>query len=183
MNIEVEVRAKINSFDEIKKALEKIGASFEKSENQTDGIFGAKKFLDAEHKIVEGGIVARIREVNGKRILEFKEILREKGGIELSCEVPTIEMAEKMLKKLDFEEAFTVKKSRETYSYNDFSICLDEVEQLGNFIEVEKIIDSEDKIDGTRKECLDLLNVLSPGAEVENRKYGDLMQDLINQKK
>jgi len=184
MNIEVEIRAKVNDFSEIKKALNKIGANFRKSETQIDKIFGVAKFLDSEHKIVEGGIVARIREVNGKRTLEFKEILREKGGIELNCEVANIEMAEKMLKKLDFEEGFTVKKSREIYSYQDSTICLDKVEQLGNFIEIEKMIsiDEENKKAEAKKGCLDLLNVLAPNSKVESRKYGDLMQELINQK-
>ncbi len=183
MNIEVEIRAKVNNFDEIKKALEKIGADFVNSKKQIDKIFGAAKFLDSEHKIIEGGLSARIREVDGKRALEFKEIIREKGGIELSCEIPTIEMAEKMLKKLDFEEAFTIEKTRETYSYKDFEIALDNVEQLGSFIEIEKLIDSEEGIGEARKECVDLLEKISPGSEIETRKYGDLIQEIINSKR
>jgi len=181
MNIEVEIRAKVDDFTEIKQALEKIGANFIKSDNQIDKIFGAAKFLDSKHKIIEGGIVARIREVNGQRTLEFKEISREKGGLELSSEVPSIELAEKLLQKLDFEQAFTIKKARDSYSWQDFTICLDKVEQLGNFIEVEKIIESENKVDQARKECLDLLETIAPGIKIETRKYGDLMQDLINQ--
>ncbi len=180
MNIEVEIKAKVNDFTEIKKTLDEIGANFIKSETQIDKIFGAAKFLDSEHKIIEGGIVARIREVDSKKTLEFKEILREKGGIELSCGVPSIELAEKILKKLDFEEAFTIEKSRESYLYKDFTVCLDKVEQLGNFIEIEKLINDESKADEARKECLDLLEIMAPGSKIENRKYGDLMQDIIN---
>jgi len=185
MNVEVEIRAKIKGFAEVKKALNKIGASFLKTENQIDKIFGASKFLDSEHKIVEGGIVARIREADDKRTLEFKEILRQKGGIELSCEVSSIELAEKMLKKLDFEEAFTIKKSRESFSYKNFTICLDDVEQLGNFIEIEKIISSDNKEEKekAKEQCLELLSILALGSEIESRKYGDLMQELINQKR
>ncbi len=182
MNIEVEIRAKVDDFNGIKKSLDKIGGNFIKSENQIDKIFGAARFLDSEHKIIEGGIVARIREIDRKSTLEFKEILREKGGIELNCPMASIEIGEKMLKKLDFEEAFTVKKNREIYSYNGFTICLDKVEQLGNFIEIEKEITSEEKIEGTRKECLDLLEKIAPSSKIENKKYGDLMQEIINKK-
>jgi len=39
MNVEVEIRAKIKGFAEVKKALNKIGASFLKTENQIDKIF------------------------------------------------------------------------------------------------------------------------------------------------
>ena len=182
MNLEVEIRAKVDDFAEIKKALEKIRADFIKSEAQTDRVFGASKFLDSDNMIIEGGLSARIREVDSKRTLEFKEILREKGGMELSCEVSSIELAEKLLKKLDFEEAFTIKKLRESYSYKDFTICLDKVEQLGNFIEIEKIT-SEDETDRVKKECNELLNTIAPNSEIELRKYGDLMQELINRKR
>ena len=183
MSIEVEIRAKINSSGQIEKSLEKIRAELVKSEGQTDKVFGAAKFLDSEHKIIEGGVSARIREVNGKSRLEFKEILREKGGIELSCAIPSIEIGEKMLKKLDFEEAFTIKKKRKVYSYNGFTICLDEVENLGNFIEIEREVTVEGEIEKTRNECISLLEKIAPGSKIENRKYGDLMQELIDQQK
>lgn len=182
MNLEVEIRAKVDDFAEIKKALEKIRADFIKSETQIDRVFGASKFLDSDNMIIEGGLSARIREVDGKRTLEFKEILRKKGGMELSCEVSSIELAEKLLKKLDFEEAFTIKKIRESYSYKDFTICLDKVEQLGNFIEIEKIT-SEDEADRIKKECNELLSTIAPNSEIESRKYGDLIQELINRKR
>ena len=183
MNIEVEIKTRIKNFDEIKKVLQEIGANFVRSEKQIDKIFGAAKFLDSEHKIVEGGIVARIRETDGKRTLDFKEILRQKGGIELISEIPSIELAEKFLNKLDFKEAFTIKKTRETFSYQDFTICLDDVEQLGKFIEVEKIISNEEEKDKTKQACLELLKKLSPDSEIVEKKYGDLMQELINQQK
>jgi len=34
-----------------------------------------------------------------------------------------------------------------------------------------------------RKDCVDLLEEISPGSEIEDRKYGDLMQELINKGK
>lgn len=184
MSIEVEIRAKIEDSNSVKKALEEKGADFIGVEGQVDKIFGAKRFLDGNNMIIEGGLSARIRETKGKRSLEFKEILREKGaGIELSCDVPSIEIGEKMLNKLEFEEAFTVKKEREIYSYNNFTICLDKVDKLGSFIEVEKLVDKEKEITEGKQGCLDLLNELVPKAQIENRKYGDLMQELKNQKK
>ena len=183
MKIEVEIRAKVNAFTEIKKALNKTGAGFIKTEKQIDRIFGAAKFLDSNNMMIEGGIVARIREVDDKKTLEFKEISREKGGIELNCQVANVELAEKLLKKFDFEEAFAIKKSRESYSYKEFIICLDTVEQLGNFIEIEKMVSAEEEKEKAKEDCLGLLNVLAPDSQIEKRKYGDLMQEIINQQK
>ncbi|MFW6047590.1 MAG: hypothetical protein ACOCP4_07400, partial [Candidatus Woesearchaeota archaeon] len=71
--IEVEVRAKVHNFDDIKKKLEEIGASHQKSIHQIDKIFGHPMFLDSKNMIIEGGIVPRIRSTNYKCSLEFKE--------------------------------------------------------------------------------------------------------------
>ncbi len=79
--IEVEIRSKINNIRKTKKSLQKIKAKFIKKERQIDKIFGAEKFLDSENKITEGGIVARIRQVNGTIRLEFKEILRKNQAL------------------------------------------------------------------------------------------------------
>lgn len=186
MNIEVEIRAKVNNFTGIKKVLKGLNAEFVKSEKQADRIFGSPRFLDSSNMIIEGGLSARIREVDNIKSLEFKEISRKKGsGIELSCEVASVNLAKKMLKKLDFNEAFVVKKNRETYTYDDFTICLDNVAQLGNFIEIEKItsLNSEKAKEIIKNECLNLLQKLDSLAIIEPRKYGDLIQEKINKRK
>lgn len=54
---------------------------------------------------------------------------------------------------------------------------------MGKFIEVEKIIPNEEEKDRARQECIGLLNKLAPDLEIEDKKYGDMMQDLINQGK
>jgi len=183
--IEVEIRARIKNPKKIKENLQKIGASFVKSKKQIDKIFGHPMFLDSRKMIIEGGLSARIRGENNKQTLEFKEISRKEGGIEIRAELDNIEEGLKFLEKLQFEEAFTVAKLRESYSYQDFNICLDKVEQLGDFIEIEKMlsIDDEDMKDKARKDCLDLLDTLVPESKVEDKKYGDLMQELIDQRK
>ena len=175
---EVEIRAKVNNFDDIKVKLKELGARFIKTKNQIDRVFGHEVFLDENHLIVEGGLSARVRQTNGKNLLEFKEIVRMGGGLEIKSEVDETEDALKFLEKLNFEEAFTVSKLRETYKHEDFEICLDKVEKLGNFIEIERMITSKENEQQARQECLDLLEVLAPAAELINKKYGDLMQEL-----
>jgi predicted adenylyl cyclase CyaB len=44
------------------------------------------------------------------------------------------------LNKLDFEEAFVITKNRTEFKYKNFEICLDEVESLGNFVEIEYVM-------------------------------------------
>ena len=179
--IEVEVRAKVKDFNEIKGRLNDIGAELSDSINQTDKIFDHPKFLDENNMIIEGGVVPRIRCVNNNCLLEFKEINRKTGaGIEIKSEIPDIKTGVDFLNKLGFKEAFTIDKKRQSYKYKDFSIDLDEVEKLGCFVEVEKIIKSIDEKDTAKKECVELLKIISPESQTENKKYGDLMQEIIN---
>lgn len=181
--IEVEIKAKVKSFQKIKAILTRKGAKLIESVKQLDIIFGHPKFLDSENKVIEGGLIARIRQENNQKVLEFKEISRKKGGIELKFEIGDIKTIEDFLNKLDFKEAFTVEKIRETYSYKEFTICLDTVKGLGKFIEIEKIVRSPKQKEATRKGCLQLLGEIAIGCQEEKRKYGDLIQDRINRAK
>ena len=180
--IEVEIKARIKNKNKLKKKLEEIGANFVRIEKQVDRIFGNSMFLDSNNMIVEGGLSARIREVNNLKTLEFKEILRQKGGMEIESVLSDVGIGLRFLEKLKFKEAFTILKLRETYSYNDFTICLDNVDQLGNFIEIEKMVEFSGDINRAKEECIDLLNILVSNSEIENKKYGDLMQEILNNK-
>ncbi|MCK4808161.1 MAG: class IV adenylate cyclase [Candidatus Aenigmarchaeota archaeon] len=179
--IEVEVRARVDSLDDVRKILDNMGAKLVKSSTQVDKVFELDKFLDSEHRVLEGGIIARIRQDDGKTKVQFKEISRTDGaGMELSSEVGDISLAVEFLEKLDFKECFTSRKKRDKYSYDGFIICLDDVELLGTFIEVEKMVDSSDLKEKTKEDCIRLLEKIAPSLEIEKRKYGDLMQDIIN---
>jgi adenylate cyclase, class 2 len=180
--IEVEIKAKITDFTTIKNSLNNKGANFLRLSDEIDTIFGMPKYLNAEHKVIEGGLIARIRQRDGKKILEFKEIQRKNGGIELKMEISDIIAIKKFLEKLDFIEAFIIKKTRQIYTYNNFKVCLDDVDQLGRFIEIEKIVNSDNEKDEARNDCLKLLKELAPNAVIENKKYGDLIQDILNNK-
>ena len=89
-------------------------------------------------------------------------------------------LREYFLKNLDYEEAFTISKTRETFKLNNFEIALDSVDHLGKFIEIESTTDNLENKDQILKECRNLLKNLSSKAIEEPKKYGDLMQELIN---
>ncbi|MEJ2268112.1 MAG: class IV adenylate cyclase [Nanoarchaeota archaeon] len=178
--IEVEIRAKLNNFEEIKKKLENLGAKFLKKEKQIDKIFGHSMFLDSKNMIIEGGIVPRIRQKAEDIILEFKEICREGAGFEIKSSLTNISLGIKFLTKMGFKEAFTVSKERTEYSLEELTICLDSVEGLGDFIEIEKMIAIEEEKENAKKQCFDLLNKIAQDSLIESRKYGDLIQEKIN---
>ena len=178
--IEVEIRAKIKDINSIKEHLDLIDAQFVNNIEQVDRIFGHSKFLDKDTKIIEGGLSARIRQVNNTSKLEFKEIIRNGGGFEIEAKLDNTDSGIELLEKLGFKEAFTISKIRDVYKFNDFEIAIDQVKHLGNFIEIEKMVSLKEEINKARKDCLELLEQISSEAEITDEKYGDMMQNIIN---
>jgi adenylate cyclase, class 2 len=180
--IEVEQKAKVSSFDDIKKALKSNKFKYKKTVVQEDRVFGHPQFLDKNHKIIEGGLIARIRTINQISVLEFKEILRKKGCLEINAPISSPKEGIKLLTKLGFTEAFTIHKTREIYQKNNINIALDKVKKLGLFIEVEKMVQTTKQISQAQQKCLTIINRLAPRGKIILQKYGDLMQNLINKK-
>ncbi|MGC9309078.1 MAG: class IV adenylate cyclase [Candidatus Nanoarchaeia archaeon] len=178
--IEVEIRAKVNDIAKVNEKLKPLNVSFLREEEQKDFIFGHPVFLDSNNMILEGGLSARIRKIKEEVSLEFKEIIRKGGGREFSYKISTIEEGRFLLNKLGFKEAFSISKKRKVYSYDNLLICLDNVEGLGDFIEIEKLICCESEKNSGREECISLLRKIDNTLIIEDKKYGDLIQESIN---
>lgn len=176
--IEVEARVKVDDFNSVKANLKEIGAKYIRSVKQTDNVFFLPKFMDANGKVMEGGIIARIRDDGKTKALEFKEISRAKGGIEIRHEdVQDEQTVRNFLGKLGFEEGLVLKKSRDSYSFQGFGIDLDDVEEAGRFVEVEKVIDFPEERETAKLECIHFLEKIAPSCPLEKRMYGDIIRD------
>jgi adenylate cyclase, class 2 len=178
--LEIEIRAKANSLDNIRKKLGELSAKKIGVEKQVDKIFGRPKDRDEENKIIEGRFSARIRQKENKILTELKEIRRNGAGLEFSSPVQKIEDGVRLLESLDYEESFTISKTRELYELENCEICLDQVDKLGNFIEIECKSTESGNTEELLDKCKSLLSKIDPEATLESRKYGDLMQELIN---
>jgi len=181
--IEVEIKVRIENIQALKKALDNAGAKLETTKKLVDKIYGKPEHLDSNGKYLEGELCPRLRDNNGSVRIEFKEIHRQGGGMEIETPVANMELGMRFLEKLGYEEAFTISKTRECYYFQDFEIDIDQVDLLGDFVEIEKMVVDQELVELARNQCLQLLERLIPGAEPTNVKYGDLMQDLINNKK
>ncbi len=65
-----------------------------------------------------------------------------------------------ILDGLGFEPAATVEKRREYWSFDGFTVSLDTVDGLGEFVEIEREVETEDAIDTTRDAAVDALERL-----------------------
>ena len=167
--LEIEIKAYCDFHHEVVNKLKAMKARHAGIRLETDQYFNhpSRDFAVTDEAL-------RVRDVNGKSILTYKgpKIGKTaKTRIEDEVQVDDYDSMIKILKELGFKEAGVVKKSREIYEIEDFEICIDSVEGLGDFVEIEKKGNDKDSIE---KELINLAREL--GLEkFETRSYLELL--------
>lgn len=99
----------------------------------------------------------RIRVLKDKNILSYKKIFfgESEADIHLEeheTEIADLEQTKKILSCLNISEVLTLQKLRKTFVYQDiYEIALDQVKDLGYFIEIEIKDDSLSVVDANEK--------------------------------
>ncbi len=161
---EIELKFKVDNLDKVINKLESMQAKISDVISQDDSIFVQN--LDNTES-VEGSVWLRIRKTDDKVELNYKKQSAKKmESEEIEFGVSSYEKANAFLKTLGFKKWVEVKKQRRYTKYKDCNICIDEVERLGNFIELELLIDKKEDIDYEQK-LLDYAKEL--GIDTNNR--------------
>ena len=95
--------------------------------------------------------------------ITYKGPLLDEGSktrAEHETEVVDSEAAAGILSGLGFEPAATVVKRREFWTYDGFTVTLDVVDGLGEFVEIERAVADESAIESVRNDSLDALGRL-----------------------
>ena len=139
---EIEVKAKIHDVQIMRQALERLGVTLSEPVTQNDIVFQS---AFSPVGPMEKRPVLRIRE-QGNVVLFTVKISQsnELDSIEHEVEVSDAKEMHKLLLSLGFTEAVRVKKTRQKAKYQAYEICVDDVEHLGHYIEVEKLAEKAD---------------------------------------
>lgn len=177
---EIEVKAKIPNFTDIQSKLNNLGCTFSKTLIQKDRIYlpNGIEFPDK----TKGTLFLRIRDSNGKYVLTLKKQLdTEFENIEHELIIDNPNQANDMAILLGFHEVLYVSKKRIKCKYNDLNICLDEIDGLGSFVEVEKLTDENDT-QRVKRELFEFLETLGVKTEDQVFKgYATLIYELNKQ--
>ncbi len=138
--IEIEIKARIEDPKDMERSIIASRAAPVGIENQTDTYFNSqyRDFGKTDESL-------RIRAEDGKSFLTYKGPKMDsvsKTRKEFQIEIIDAENTKNILTSLGFSPMATVTKKRKNYRLGDFLIALDEVQNLGNFIEIE--ISAED---------------------------------------
>ena len=155
---EVEVKAKLKDRKAVMKKLEDFGCKFSEELHQVDHIFLPK---GTPFPSPFSTPVLRVRKSNDKYFFTLK--ISQSGrqdSLERELEIMDGERMMEIINLIGYEEFIPVDKKRTKTKYKDMVIELDEVKELGEFIEVEKIVTHPDPEDRKKiqKELCDFFN-------------------------
>jgi adenylate cyclase class 2 len=165
MKKEIEIKIKVENFENLINKFSDLGCILSEPVKQEDRIF--TNFPDEEFADFKAGInFLRIRKSNGKILFTLKQsLINELEGIEKELEISDDQEMKETLELMGYHEAVQVNKMRRKTQYKDYEICFDEVEDLGSFVELEKITDEDSE--RVQKEMFDFL--LSLGVKTTDR--------------
>ena len=167
-NIEVEIQVVVRNPGKAEVKLNEVG-KFVKSRQQIDKYF-VPPYRDFFGKDMPDEYL-RVRYEEGKNHLNYSFLHFDKDGwLRNTDEYETLvdkpEVVEEIFEKIGLIPKVTVKKIRKYFDCGDFEVTLDQIENLGDFMEVEAKKDFGD-IDKTRKACEEFLNSLNIEYEIQ----------------
>ncbi len=188
MNIEIEIKVKIDNFEEIKSKVSSLGKLI-KSVHQIDEYYIPiqRDFFTYKPQPIEH---LRIRTNNDKSVFEYTRTINLKENLdydyaeEYETGISDVEAFKKTLEFLDFKKIVTVDKEREYWMCGDIEVALDNVVGLGHFMEAEAKGNFKDEIEA-KKACINFLESLGI-KDVENTQvrqgYPSIFLDSLKNK-
>jgi adenylate cyclase, class 2 len=164
MRKEIEVKAKVENLNLIMEKLIDLGCDISEAKTQDDQIY--VNFTTPFNDFAPGKNFLRIRKSGGKVMFTLKQPqLNELDCIEKEVEISSAEEMHDALLLMGYHLAVKVNKLRRKTNYNDCEICLDEVADLGTYIEIEKITSDEEDAEEVQKELFKFLETLGVSRE------------------
>ncbi len=148
---EIEVKAHLRDKDAVIQKLKSLGSDFGESASQEDIVY--VKESGSMEAFLSNELFLRIRATKGTTVFTLKyHADRTQNGrpdsmpLEHELTVSSRPELEAMLGLLGFIPALRIYKERQTAHYKNWEICLDEVEGLGSFIEIEHLADENENV-------------------------------------
>lgn len=167
---EIEVKVKTKDNDVVIRQLEAAGCVFTPSVEQDDVTFATtKESMDA---FMRSKIFARIRRVTGGDTIftvkyDDQRHVLGMAAIEHEVKVDSALELEQILLLMGLKRIVRVKKMRRKTKYKEYEICVDDVEELGSYMEIEKMVEKDVNPHAVHEELVGVLESL--GIDLEGR--------------
>lgn len=173
--LEIEVKARASSLEEVQKILGTVGAVYVDEVTQEDTYFNhpCRNFEETDEAV-------RIRVSNNYSYLTYKGKkvdLESETRDEIEVRIEDCNRGKEILENLGFAVVGKVTKIRKVYTLDEFTVCLDIVDRVGTFVEVEAYMEGEPEpfcYEALRDKALNLLDALHL-TERERKSYLELL--------
>ncbi|MEE1085613.1 MAG: class IV adenylate cyclase [Schaedlerella sp.] len=179
--IEVEIKLPIKSRECVEAELQKLGFSSGNFMRESDIYFNSDNY-DLRQK----DMALRIRSCENLTTGESDAVMTYKGPKldsismtrkELETEVEDAKVCQEILKGIGFTKVYPVCKLRQYYHMEQITACVDEVEGLGEFLELEIIVAGEEEREEALERLEEILTKLGYGMEETTRSsYLSILQ-------
>lgn len=129
-NTEIELKYRLEDLAQFMPRLKKLGMKKIKSYSGCDTYYlvpdnpGGRKYL-------------RVREQEGRMELDYHYAQSDTHTDEWETVVGSAEITKEILGQLGYKIDVTIEKQRQIYQYKDSEVVVDEVKDLGSFVEIE----------------------------------------------
>ena len=171
MEIEREVRYKISK--EQKEQIISKTQEIEEEKKTVDLVMGWKGF----ESLGEYGFICRIRQKNDTVELQIKEKTNDREWKENCLKLDRFKQGYEMLKTLKMQPYLYINRNRQVRKYKSLKIFLDDIELLGNYVEIEYQYSKNEEVE--IEEFKELFDIKGK----EEKLYGDIFKDKIDKEK
>ena len=178
--IEVEVKAKIDSFEEMEEKLSEIGAQKTKKEFQEDIYFNSPvvDFADTDEAL-------RIRTTtendNTNIFITYKGPKidqKSKTRKEVEMKIEDAKKCSDIFEAIGFRKVRAVRKNRQYFTYENFEISLDDIEGLDPYMEIEIALNDGEDYSEAQNSIFKLFEKLGITDGFERTSYLELLESL-----
>jgi len=147
--LEIEIKVRVPDINAVREQVISCGGVLTETLTEHDSYYNAphRDFGETDEAL-------RLRETGIKTTVTYKgpkeTILGSKIREELNLDITDPKIFDSIITHLGFVMVAVVQKRREYYRYQDFTISLDQVEGLGDFVEIELISENDAEKAATR---------------------------------
>lgn len=181
LEVELKVSLADLSTDQIRDSAEKIGFQVKKRLREIDMYFNGNErdFRDTDEALrlrscqdLSNGGPAQV-------FITYKGPKQDKVSstrTEFETSVGELSTMRKLLEALGYQPMYSVDKTRTELCSGQVTLCLDCIEGLGNYLELEILAESEDQKDSAVQKLLSLLDLLQvPRDNMTRKSYLELL--------
>ncbi len=167
--LEIEIKARIGNPEEFIRKITASGALARETSHESDQYYNhpSRDFAKSDEAL-------RVRTAGTNTALTYKGPkigTRSKSRFEAEVKISDPSAMEVILQKLGFTEVLRVNKERSVFDLRGITICVDRVENLGSFVELEKIGEDREAIEN---ELFNLAREFGL-SEFERRSYLEML--------